>query len=311
MTNTENRPCLFCNTISQMREVEETLHFSCLCTGGKGWYTIDRDCYDDYDARRYPGHLISGYIREMYENGHQVHIDSENIEQILRSPLIPNHVRDKIEKLLVYLYRNTEVIGEPVILKESDFNLTYSPKATELITLIYYLRDQGFIEEEVHSELGSTDMEIIMTPAGLEQGHELLNRQKKSNQCFIAMSFDPGLLQTFKDHIFPRIRETGFEPITVDIVHHNDNIVDRIIYEIKNSRFVIADFTHQKHGVYFEAGFAKGLGLEVIWTVREDDIGNCHFDTRQMNHIVWRTVEELGERLRDRILATIPGARLT
>ncbi|MCF2940650.1 hypothetical protein L1N85_19855 [Paenibacillus alkaliterrae] len=57
------------------------------------------------------------------------------------------------------------------------------------------------------------------------------------------------------------------------------------------SNIVISDFTEHKTGVYYEAGFAKGLGLEVIWTVREDNLDQCHFDTKQMNHIVWKTPE--------------------
>ena len=31
--------------------------------------------------------------------------------------------------------------------------------------------------------------------------------------------------------------------------------------EIRRSRFVVADYTGQVNGVYFEAGFALGLGL--------------------------------------------------
>ncbi|QMV44731.1 hypothetical protein [Cohnella cholangitidis] len=305
----ENLPCLFCQTIGQTQIKDEVLYFSCLCTAGKGWYTIDRNCYDDYKMGQYQEHIISGYIRELSEDAQRVHIDADNIDQIVRSPLIPKHVRDKVDKLIVYLYRNTAVIGEPVYLSETDFNLTYSPKSTELYSLLDYLKSKGYLDPKGYVDISSRG--TIMTPEGLEIGYDLLNRRIKSTQCFIAMSFSLDLLHSFKEHVMPRIRETGFEPVTVDIVQHNENIVDRIIYEIKNSRFVVADFTQQKHGVYYEAGYAKGLGLEVIWTVHEDDIKNCHFDTRQMNHIVWRSVEELGERLRDRILATIPGARHT
>lgn len=69
---------------------------------------------------------------------------------------------------------------------------------------------------------------------------------------------------------------------------------------------MIADFTGNRNGVYFEAGFAMGLGIPVIWTCRKDHIDNVHFDTRQYNHIVWETPEELREKLTYRIEATIP-----
>jgi nucleoside 2-deoxyribosyltransferase len=71
----------------------------------------------------------------------------------------------------------------------------------------------------------------------------------------------------------------------------------KIITEIKNSRFIIADVTHQRAGVYFEAGYALGLGLPVIWSVRDDDLNNVHFDTRQYNHIVWESEAHLSEQL--------------
>jgi hypothetical protein len=48
-----------------------------------------------------------------------------------------------------------------------------------------------------------------------------------------------------------------------------------------------------------------GLGTPVIWTCRKDDIKNAHFDTRQYNHIIWSTAEELREALHLRIAATI------
>jgi hypothetical protein len=70
----------------------------------------------------------------------------------------------------------------------------------------------------------------------------------------------------------------------------------------------VADFTGNREGVYYEAGFAQGLDIPVIWTVREDWLGKIHFDTRQYNHIHYRTPDELLRALKNRIMATIPGA---
>ena len=58
---------------------------------------------------------------------------------------------------------------------------------------------------------------------------------------------------------------------------------------IKRSRFLVADVTGGRQGVYFEGGFAKGLGLPVIWTCSHGTDAELkkwmHFDTRQYNHI--------------------------
>ena len=68
---------------------------------------------------------------------------------------------------------------------------------------------------------------------------------------------------------------------------------------------MVADFTGQLAGVYYEAGFAMGLGRTVIWCCRKDEIDKLHFDTNHKNHIDWGSVEELRERLYRRIRATI------
>jgi nucleoside 2-deoxyribosyltransferase len=80
---------------------------------------------------------------------------------------------------------------------------------------------------------------------------------------------------------------------------------DQIISAINDSKFLIADFTGHRQGVYFEAGYALGQEKEVIWLCRESDISNTHFDTRLYNHIVWKDAEDLRKKLEDRIAAVI------
>lgn len=92
----------------------------------------------------------------------------------------------------------------------------------------------------------------------------------------------------------------------MDLKEHNQKICDAIIAEIRKSRFLVADFTGHRGGVYFEAGYALGLGIPVIWTCREDDLEKTHFDTRQYNHVVWKDEKDLFEKLKRRIEATVP-----
>ena len=129
------------------------------------------------------------------------------------------------------------------------------------------------------------------------------------------MWFDPSLNESYEQAIEPAIREAGYEPRIIRKVEHNNKIDDEIIAEIRRSKFVIADFTCgfskdgseavARGGVYYEAGFAQGLGLPIIWTCREDIISHVHFDTRQYNHIVWKDTADLKEKLLNRIRATI------
>jgi hypothetical protein len=87
--------------------------------------------------------------------------------------------------------------------------------------------------------------------------------------------------------------------------HHLTKVDDEIIAEIRRSRFLAADFTCKpdgvRGGVYFEAGFAMGLNIPVIWTCKETSMKDLHFDTRQYPHIVWENSADLYKKLKDRI----------
>jgi nucleoside 2-deoxyribosyltransferase len=69
--------------------------------------------------------------------------------------------------------------------------------------------------------------------------------------------------------------------------------------------FCISDFTEQKDGVYFEAGYALGRGLKVIYTCEEGDFKNSHFDTNHFPHIIYKNEVELEEKLINKIEAWI------
>ena len=101
------------------------------------------------------------------------------------------------------------------------------------------------------------------------------------------------------------IERAGYVAIRVDRTEHVNRIDDEIVARIRRSAFVVADFTEQKSGVYFEAGFALGLNLPVIWSCREDDIDNLHFDIRQYNCIAWTNESDLARRLQLRIEAIV------
>ena len=124
-------------------------------------------------------------------------------------------------------------------------------------------------------------------------------------KAFVAMWFKEEVKPAYDDGIAPAIVDTGYSPIKLDLEEYSDSIIDRVIAEIKESRFVVADFTGQRGGVYFEAGFARGLGLNVIWTCQRDQIGELHFDVKGFNVIDWVDEKDLRERLFNRIRAVV------
>ena len=128
----------------------------------------------------------------------------------------------------------------------------------------------------------------------------------RSHQAFVAMWFDESTQEVFDKAIRPAVEKTGqVSCVRIDTLEFNNKICDQIVAEIRRSKYIVADFTGNRGGVYFEAGLAQGLGLPVIWIVREDHLKDVHFDTRQYNHIVYSTPDELYEKLVNRIQATI------
>lgn len=142
--------------------------------------------------------------------------------------------------------------------------------------------------------------------AGWQRMRELQKTGADRRRAFVAMWFDSGMDAAFTEGIRPALEECGYEALRVDSFEHNDKIDDRIIADIRKSGILVADVTGHRAGVYFEGGFAMGLGLPVIWTCQASDVERIHFDTRQYNHIVWSNPDDLKSRLKARVEATLP-----
>ncbi len=126
-----------------------------------------------------------------------------------------------------------------------------------------------------------------------------------SRDCFVAMWFDPSMEEVYQVGICKPLKELGYNPIRVDKFEHNDRIDQKIFDLIRHSRFMIADISGHRGGVYYEAGFAFGLGLPVIQTCRREDFEKRHFDVFTINTIVYDKPIELAARIVGRIKETI------
>jgi hypothetical protein len=130
-------------------------------------------------------------------------------------------------------------------------------------------------------------------------------RETISSIGFCAMWFNEEVLPLWKEVIEPAVVAAGYDALRIDSKEHNGKIDDEIMASIRASKFLVSDFTGERGGVYYEAGFAHGLGLPVIFMCREGT--ELHFDVRQYNCIFWSTdkLEDAQMRLKNRILATL------
>ncbi|MDY0872816.1 hypothetical protein [Dongia rigui] len=144
-----------------------------------------------------------------------------------------------------------------------------------------------------------------LTSEGLLQGEKLLGSAPDSSQVFVAMWFSEEMEPAWLNGLKKGIELAGYVPFRVSQQEHVNKICDEIIAQIRRSKFIVADYTGHRGGVYYEAGFASGRGLQVIPTCRKDDIEKLHFDVRQYNCIDWTSPEELAQRLSVRISAVM------
>lgn len=191
----------------------------------------------------------------------------------------------------------------------------------ELWTILRYLADKKFIQQTPVQANGIS--ELVDNVYNLEHqmlvgGWEALatrNRFPNSKNVFIATQFNwPGedaLNEQAMAAIKAACASCGYEASVVG-QNHTGNITDQIIAEIKKSRFVVAELTYNNRGVYFESGFARGLGVPVFHLVRDgftdgkDEEGKrIHFDIQQVMFRKWKTPQELETTLRDWIEATV------
>lgn len=247
-------------------------------------------------------HLVSAVIRERYEQAGRREIFIPDLDE-LRAAAVPlDDPFAAVDRILLHVVRSARRVGEAVELDpEFDYPIAFARDADEFQYYIDLGTQIGF--------LAAQDTSLVRPSAGgWERVRQLRLHSIDPQSAFVAMDFSPEKQVIFDEGIEPALRSTGFRSIRLDRVEYNGKIQDRIIADIRKSLLVVAEFTGHRQNVYFEAGFALGLGRHVIWTCRDSEIDDAHFDTRQYNHVIWSDTADLRERLQNRIEATIPRA---
>jgi hypothetical protein len=83
---------------------------------------------------------------------------------------------------------------------------------------------------------------------------------------------------------------------------------------IRQARFLVCDLTHGNRGAYWEAGFAEGLGIPVIYTCRQDVFSDAahechpHFDAAHWVTVPWDPADPgpAAAKLKAVVRATLP-----
>ena len=313
----ETKKCLFCeNTaryngigpLDQKHRIE--------CPNCRIYFVSDIIADQDEDTvKAYAPykHLISGLIREKNDLGLQIEtITSQNIMSIINDALIPKTIVQKLDKIILYFSRKSKMYGAELhVDSATPYAIGYAINNEEFLKMVWTLIDHGYFTKTIS---GGNMIHFSISLKGLNRVEELLSTNTFSKKVFVAMGFKDDLLEAHRIAIQPACKECGLDAFLVIEKEHNGDITDKIISEIKTSKFVITDFTYNNQGAYFEAGYAQGKGLEVIRTCKkqwfdgvdeEGEKNRLHFDVNHYNFILWEDYDDLKEKLINRIRATI------
>jgi hypothetical protein len=155
-------------------------------------------------------------------------------------------------------------------------------------------------------------MGAMLTLEGWERYEALHKEIVESRTAFMAMKFGDATLNKMLDQCFrPAVKRTGFELRILTDQQRAGLIDDQIRSGLLAARFVIADLTHGNSGAYWEAGFAEGRGIPVIYTceVSAWTTSKPHFDTNHLATIIWDASKpkEAEDALTSMVRATLRG----
>lgn len=255
-------------------------------------------------------HIIRGLIFNDQWPRSETFYNEDVFTRIINSSSFPRTPKEKSDNLFLNLFKLQKVDGEAfnstsLIFSRGFWARQYFKNQDEYDFYLKALRDQELINLLIDLQSG-TILRIEITFKGLNYQIKLTESGARSNNCFIAMSFDQKNM-VIRQAIKESVTETRFIPILIDEqhLHPEKTINDEIIANIKKSKFCISDFTDQRDGVYFEAGYALGRGLKVIYTCEKSSFKDSHFDINHFPHIIYETPDELKAKLKTKIEAWI------
>ncbi len=249
-------------------------------------------------------HLLSGRTKTYWvQTDKRLPLTRECLLEQLGSAQVPKNPAQCADKLLLYVKLNSSRYGSVVALeRKKDWPVAYAHDAEEFVHFSKHLAEARMIRD-VGGTRNSEGRKVVLTMEGWKRTEELATAGPDSNQAFVAMASERDMEEVCWPVVRLALQDTGYDPLCVNWQEDNEKIDDYITAEIRRSALVIVDCTHHKQNVYYEAGFAHGLGRTVIPMCREDEFTaeKRQFDLMTYRHIVWDDANDLYAKLCNRI----------
>jgi hypothetical protein len=268
---------------------------------GRYQTSVGRQSFDRMSLEHRSG--LSCATRQTSEAGQVLKITAVNAIEIAE-PHTKTRVSDNQERLLRAIARRAGRPHKPAPFSyEMDFTLIDCQSAEEFEWYIEWLVNERLA---FRTDAGPKGAQLTLSMEGWKRVQPVPRSGGIPGRCFVAMWFADSMNEVFELGISRAVTDCGLPaPIRIDRKEHNNQITDEIMAEIRDAEFVIADFSGNRGGVYYEAGFARGLGRPVVHCCRDSDFDDRHFDTKLINHIKWSDANDLRQKLANRIKATL------
>ena len=254
--------------------------------------------------------LLSHAVRKLQRHNQLPFLTSDLVKEILKGSL-PSPVQ-QAENLVLWLGTNLKGPGEEIwVNPASHLSIVGSRTPAGFGFVLEHLFNTGILDGKRSKTMSGMNAHATLTFDGWRHFDQLHRGAATSRKAFMAMKYGDTTLDFVVDKAFrPALRKTGFSLQRLDEVPKAGLIDDRLRVEIRTSRFLIADLTHENAGAYWEAGFAEGLGKPVVYTCEKGKFAasTTHFDTNHHLTVLW-SVEDLSaceEALKATIRATLP-----
>jgi len=231
--------------------------------------------------------LLSHSIRKMAQRSRRPLITRELIVQVLRDQKLPTPT-EQVENLLLWLGDSLGHWGEQTqLLPQTHTAVIGAVNVDNFYAVGKELLDRGLFHG---SEIAGAAFRGTLSLAGWRAYQKLMRGASASRRGFMAMPYGNALLDSVFAACFkPAAKLAGFDLQRLDESPPAGLIDARLRVEVRTSRFVVADLTDENPGVYWEAGYAEGLGKPVIYTCRRRyfDEHGTHFDTSHHHTVPW------------------------
>lgn len=229
-----------------------------------------------------------------YSTGDNRDVD---FKKVLEGNMLPTPM-EQIDNMILFLGTHSQFPGDIISLNPRQINgpscqlkaWSGAINNENLCAITDALKDRQLISASIAGSGEVVWAKLLLD--GWIHFQSLQERNPESKQIFMAMQFNEEARNFVNTHLKPLTKEMGLELKLLDeIINEKSLIDDKLRVEIKKSRILICDLTHENRGAYWEAGYAEGLGIPVLYICRQD-IMDCpetkpHFDVNHQEIFTW------------------------